>query len=108
MKKIFVVSLAFALTSCSAKLLTPSENDASRGASKFPGLTAAELVSGKAMYEQKCTLCHGAKKPTAKSEDGWRRVVPEMAGKSKRKGKGEISAADQELILKYLITMGRK
>jgi uncharacterized membrane protein len=108
MKKNIIIFSIIVLSSCSAKVLKPSETDASRGAAKFPGLTSADLALGHDLYMQKCTLCHPAVAPSSETEERWRKLVPGMAEKSKQNGKGEISAHDQDLILKYVVTMSTK
>jgi hypothetical protein len=107
MKKNVVILSVVLLTSCSAKLLRPTLADVDRGSAKFPGLTVAQLNEGKALFERKCTQCHPAKKPSSRDEVKWRQVVPAMAAKATKRGKEEISEADQDKILKYLITMSR-
>jgi cytochrome c5 len=107
MKKISIVLLLATLTACTAtKLLTPAQTDADRGAQKFKGYTLTDLNQGKTLFETKCTVCHSAKNPASRNEDKWREIVPKMAAKSKDRGKGEIDAQSQELIIKYLVTMG--
>jgi cytochrome c5 len=103
MKKVPVVVLLGLLVSCSAKVFVPSEADASKMAPKYPGTTVASLNSGKVLYESKCAQCHEAKKPTSKTEEQWRKLVPDMVGLAKKKGKQEVSSEEQELILRYLI-----
>jgi len=106
MKKATIILLFAALTACTAiKLLTPTQTDADRGTQKFKGYTLVDLNQGKSLFETKCTVCHKAKNPASKSEDEWKEIVPKMAARSKNRGKGEIDAQSQELILKYLITM---
>ena len=103
-----LILLSFALfVACAApKLLTPTQDDANRGAKEFQGFTLADLNSGKTLYESKCSACHGLKDPASRSEEKWKKIVPKMAAKSLKRGKGEIDAHSQDLIIKYLITMG--
>lgn len=105
MKRTIIILSAICLASCSAKLYAPSQADVDRGSSKFPGLTADELKHGKALFEQKCTVCHGNKNPTSWTEAQWRKIVPAMSEKGNKSGKTQISPADQDAILKYVITM---
>jgi hypothetical protein len=105
MKKTAIILSVVLFTAGCAKVLMPSQADADRGASKFPGLTVAQLDEGRTLFKQKCTQCHPAKKAASRDEEQWEKIVPQMAEKAKRKGKEEISSADQETILKYLITM---
>jgi len=106
MKKTLIIFSVVFLASCSSKLIRPSQSDVDKGATKFSGLSLAELNEGRAMCKQKCTQCHPAKSPSSRNEDEWRKIVPQMAAKAmKKKNKKKISDADQEIILKYLITM---
>jgi len=103
-KTIFILSVIF-LTSC-AKVLTPKQSDVQVGTAKFPGLTLAQLDEGRTLFKHRCTQCHLAKNPTSRDEEEWRDIVPKMAAKAEKKThKKKIPPADQELILKYLITM---
>jgi len=106
MKKAFIVFALF-VASCSPKIMTLTQADADRGATKFPGITVEELKRGKAVYDEKCTMCHGAKKASAFTEDQWRKIVPGMAKKANKDGTEHISSADQDVILKYVITMSK-
>lgn len=106
LKKVTIILSLAILASCSAKLVKPAQTDADRGSSKFPGLTVEQLHKGNELYNSKCTTCHPAKNPTSWTEEQWRNIVPNMASASKEHGKGEITAAEQDLILKYVITMG--
>lgn len=105
MKKLLYVIITLSLVGCvSAKLATPTQSDVDRVKSKFPDYTLAQLNQGKTLYEQNCGTCHDLKKPTSLSEEKWKVIVPEMVHKvNKRQVK--LSEQDQDLILKYLLTM---
>jgi cytochrome c len=108
MRKTFIVLSVIIFAACSPKVYVPSDTDAIRGSEKFPGVTVAELNEGKALYEQKCTICHQAMKLTSKTEEQWRKIVPDMAARYEKSGKGVISMAEQDKILKYILVMGSK
>lgn len=106
MYKIFLGFCVLALVSCSAKLLAPTQADADRGKAKYEGLTLASLNEGKELFQQNCSQCHGLKSPTSKTEEKWNKIVPIMVKKvNKKAGKEELDAAEEQLILKYLVTM---
>ncbi len=105
-KAILFLSVLF--VACSPKVFNITDADANRGEKKFPGLTVEDLKRGKAIHDEKCTVCHGAKKPSAFTEDQWRKIVPAMASKAQQSGTAPITGTDQDIILKYLITMGTK
>ncbi|HNM24006.1 MAG TPA: hypothetical protein PKL15_01200 [Saprospiraceae bacterium] len=91
------------ITACgTAKIATPKEADALRGAQKFPGYTLADLQKGHMLYKENCGKCHGLKSPRALDEAGWRKIVPPMAKKAK------IDAPTEDAILKYVVTMSGK
>lgn len=99
MKKILFLYSILLFWACSATVLKPTQSDADRGASKFPGMTLAELNEGKTLYEGNCGKCHELKKPAALDEAGWRKIVPVMAGEAKIDGRSE------QLVLQYVVTM---
>ena len=74
-----------------------------------PGLAAQadyDPTKAKALFEQRCSSCHGTSRPLSRTEspDGWRNIVMRMKGHSG----GRITDADAETIIKYLIeTRGR-
>jgi cytochrome c5 len=106
MYKIFLSFCVLALVSCSAKLLVPTQADADRGMTKYEGLSLTSLLEGKALFEQNCSKCHGLKSPTSRNEEKWNKIVPIMVKKvNKKAGKEELDAAEEQLILKYLVTM---
>ena len=106
MKKILVtLSIAF-LISCSHKITALTQADADRGATLFEGTTLATLAQGKALFEGNCSRCHPLKSPTSRKEEQWKKIVPRMVIKVNHKvGHEEIDASEEQLILRYLITM---
>jgi len=102
MKKYIVIAALF-LAACGTALKlalpAPSQADADRGATTFPGITVEDLNKGKTAYESNCKGCHDAFHPSKFSEEKWRKEVPKMAKKAK------IDAATEEQILKYVLTM---
>jgi mono/diheme cytochrome c family protein len=103
-----VVVAFIMLTACfSAKLATPSASDVARVSNKFPNYTLANLNAGKVLFEEHCALCHGLRNPTSRNEENWNKIVPRMVKKANRK-KVRIDEGQQELILKYLVTMSAR
>ncbi len=108
MKKItLALAVILLAAACSKKLSPPSQTDVDRGAKKFPGYTLAELNEGKSIYEANCNTCHDLKNPRSFSETEWNKLVPDMVTKVNHKAKQEVLSQDkQQLILKYVLTMG--
>lgn len=106
MKKLYVVAAVLVLSACSAKLITPTQADADRGAEKYPGVTLEELTKGKELFKEHCGSCHPYKNVTKGTEEQWNKVVPEMVQKVNKKAKQQVlGAAEQDLILKYTLVM---
>jgi len=84
----------------------PSQADVDRVQDKFPGYTLSQLNDGKLLYEMNCALCHDLMEPTSEPEDEWRRIVPDMVVKANWKNGNTLDAEGEELILRYVITMG--
>lgn len=63
-----------------------------------PAVSAVE--EGKALFEQKCSVCHGVDRATARAEtkEKWFAVIREMQGRKA----DWISDAEAEKILEYL------
>ncbi|MFL5728692.1 MAG: c-type cytochrome [Cytophagaceae bacterium] len=106
MKSKVVAALSlFFLASCAAvQLATPAQTDVNRVKTKYPDYTLAQLNDGKALYEKNCANCHALKNPSSRNEEEWKQIVPGMTKKANKKG-AAIDAAQQELILRYVITM---
>lgn len=44
-----------------------------------------EVVAGKAIFENKCTRCHGAKDIESYTQEDWDKILPRMITKAKLK-----------------------
>jgi mono/diheme cytochrome c family protein len=105
--KIIITAAVLFLASCATtvQLLSPGQADVDRVKAKYPDYTLAQLNQGKALYEQNCGNCHKLKNPSSEPEEEWNKIVPEMTKKANKKG-ANINAQQQDLILKYVVTMG--
>ncbi|PLX42755.1 MAG: hypothetical protein C0608_01430 [Deltaproteobacteria bacterium] len=61
---------------------------------------SASHGDAKALFEEKCGLCHSIDRPLAKNKDyeGWKRTVDRMA----KKNPGHISEEEAKTITEYL------
>jgi cytochrome c5 len=98
-KVFFILPIALILAACSGKLMKPTQTDADRIASAWPGTTLTELQEGKTLYKANCGKCHELHSPTTRGEDGWRKIVPIMAKKAR------VDAGTETKILKYLVAV---
>lgn len=96
-------ALLLVLFACSKSITSsvPVQSDLERAKVKWPEITLAELQQGQELYIANCGKCHSLKSPQSRNEAGWRKIVPPMAKKAK------INAQQEELILKYVITMSQ-
>jgi cytochrome c5 len=107
MKPFLLIIALTLLTACGVSLVVPTQADVDRVSGKYPDYSLTELREGKKIYEQHCSMCHKLQEPAAKTAAKWGRIVPEMSAKVNRKsGKEVINLKQQELVLRYLITMG--
>jgi len=107
MRKTLVYASLIIIAACSPKVVPISSSDVERGASKYAGTTLATLTEGKTLYEANCAACHPLKSPSSKDETGWNQIVPNMVQQvNKKEGKQVLDAQKEQLILKYLVTMG--
>ncbi len=105
---ILLYALLFLVSCASTKMvITPTNADVDRIAAKYPGYTLQQLDQGKTLFTTHCGNCHGLKNPASKSEEQWQKIVPRMAAKVNKKGE-VLNADGQELILRYLVTMGSR
>ncbi len=106
MKRIAILSLTVFVFACSGstKYLIPTQADADRVTSKYPGMTLDQLSEGHSLYKKNCKLCHGLKNPSNFNEAKLTKVVPGMVKMAKEKG-SQINDDQQALLLKYLVTM---
>lgn len=104
-RTVFVLILIF-LASCQVvKLAIPTEDDAKRGALKYPGYDLTTLQNDKILFLEKCTTCHGIQDPTRKSARTWPKIVTMMAKAARKKPDKVISESEQIAITRYLVTM---
>jgi hypothetical protein len=103
---LFIIGLTL-FAACGVTLVVPTQSDVDRVAGRYPDYSLTELREGKKIYEQHCDACHRLKDPGSRSVAKWGNIVPEMTTKVNRKaGREVIDANKQELLLRYLITMG--
>ena len=82
-----------------ARLPAVHQEDVTRGAERFPGLTQADLVEGRTLYAGKCGSCHVLPAPASRAPTEWAEHVALM--------KRRAHLDDRQLLLidRYLITM---
>ncbi len=102
-----IICLLLTVGCASYKAVMPTQADVDRMAATYPNLDLAELNQGKMLFEKNCGNCHGLKNPAKKDAEGWGKTVPRMAAKMKKKGE-VLTQKDQELIIRFLVTMGAK
>jgi cytochrome c5 len=98
---IALAAAAAALAGCGGSLPTVSDGDAARVQERWPGVTAAELNQGRALYADRCGVCHLPVPPTQFTPEEWPARVDAM---TERAG---ITPAEAEAVQRYVITMAK-
>ncbi|MEO9257109.1 MAG: hypothetical protein ABI207_01935 [Crocinitomicaceae bacterium] len=99
MKKIALyISVGFVIAACSPSFIIPTQADADRVQTQFPGATVASLAEGKTLMENNCAKCHHLMKPKSQTEEQWNHIVPIMAKKAK------LNSEDEAKVLQYILT----
>jgi hypothetical protein len=99
-----VVTLLALLTGagCAATLPAPSAADATRASLQWPGTTVEALARGREAYLDHCTSCHAPFRPDAQPAHAWRKIVEEMATRSK------LDRRSTEDVIRYLVATARR
>jgi cytochrome c5 len=97
-----VVAAALATGACATSLPPPSEADATRAATQWPGTTLETLSRGRMTYLDHCTSCHAAYRPDTKPAAAWRKIVQKMATRSK------LDHQSTEDVVRYLVSSSRR
>jgi cytochrome c5 len=93
-----VCSISFFTFCCSTKYLIPSQVDVPIAQSHWASTTLDDLTKGYNIYADKCTDCHGLKKPQKFTEDEWNtNLMPSMGKKAK------LNPDEYQLVLRYIL-----
>lgn len=99
MKKLALyISVGCIIAACSPSFIIPTQADADRVQTQFPGATVASLSEGKTLMENNCAKCHHLVKPKSRTEEEWNHIVPIMAKKAK------LSSEEETKVLQYILT----
>jgi mono/diheme cytochrome c family protein len=95
----FTLSLLVIAAGCSK---TEAPKQEAPPAASAPAAPAASTADGKALFDQKCSVCHGLDRATARAEskEKWAEIVKTMQGKKA----DWISDAEAQKIVDYLAT----
>ncbi len=105
MKKITIIASTLLLVACGgAKIITISQADADRAATKYPGITTEQLAEGQKLYAANCAKCHTLFAPGKFGEKRWIHEIDEMSGKDY----ANIDAKTKESISKYILTFAKQ
>jgi len=103
MKKYFYLFSAVLLSACAAKISAPSEAQVKEASKYYAGITISDLNDSKALYENSCGSCHPLKKPSSRTEEQWRSIMPKMVVKANKKGYG-IDKVKEDKLLAYVLS----
>lgn len=89
-KRILFVAL-LGLAACTPKTAEITEKPVS---SEFP---SEDIAQGSALYQEHCGKCHKHKVVTDYNQEQWKKIVPNMAAKSK------LDAAQENKVLQFVL-----
>ena len=95
--------LAMAVGACSG-LPEPQPADAAWASQRWPDMSLQRLKLGRELYANKCSGCHVLKSPESVAPEAWAAQVADM----RTKMGSELGADEAELIVRYLVTAGRR
>jgi cbb3-type cytochrome oxidase cytochrome c subunit len=90
--------LVFILAGCVAALPVITEKQYDKISNRWPGTTLPAVNKGRQLYIDKCAGCHSLHSPYKLTDDEWKKAINEMGLKA------NLTDAEKELILKYLLT----
>lgn len=105
MKRTITLSLFAALIgfACGVKKSTNtsvntgfSAEQVKQAETRFPGITSAELVEGKKLYESRCSSCHELPHAERMSQSRWAHEYASM------KGKAQLNFVEDRLVNAYV------
>lgn len=106
-KSLLIAFSTVIVIACSTvKTIEMDQSTIERVKTVYPTLSLEDLNKGKKLYETKCSLCHGLDKPSNRTADKWKHIVPEMVEMANKKSE-VIASNEADLILKYLVTMSK-
>ena len=106
-KSLLIAFSTVVVIACSTvKTIEMDQSTIERVKKVYPTLSLEDLNKGKKLYETKCSLCHGLDKPSNRTADKWKHIVPEMVQIANKKSE-VIASNEADLILKYLVTMSK-
>jgi mono/diheme cytochrome c family protein len=103
MRRAWAAVLASALIGCTG-LPEPQPADAAWASQRWPDMSLERLKLGRQLYADKCSGCHVLKSPQSVAPEAWAGQVADM----RTKMGSELSADEAELIVRYLVTAGRR
>ena len=78
--------------------LEPIESDVAIANAHWQGTTLDNLTQGYSIYSDKCSDCHGTKKPDSYTVDEWNSILPKMGRKAK------LDSTQYKLVFRYILT----
>lgn len=94
--------IVIAMFSCSGSLPDPTPDQIEWASKRWPQTDMSTLQSGKRIYTDKCSGCHGVKNPAHYTAIQWESIMVKMGKKAK------LKTEEFEVISRYLITLSKK
>jgi len=91
--------LLIGLTACATMVPEPTPAQLEIAQNRWPTATLAELTEGRRIFVNQCSGCHNLPPPSELTPAEWPATIQEMGAEY-----AKISAADIELITKYVVS----
>lgn len=91
-----LLSLIILVNGCGSSIPFPMESDLPVIQFRWNNSTVKELQFGRNIYIDKCSGCHGLKKPSAYTMTEWDTIIAIMSPR------GKLTTGESELVRKYL------
>ncbi|HXB11321.1 MAG TPA: hypothetical protein VNZ45_05000 [Bacteroidia bacterium] len=78
--------------------LMPTESDVAIAGTHWQGTTIDNLNQGYSIFDDKCTDCHGVKKPQDFTVEEWNSIMPKMGRKAK------LDSTQYNMVFRYILT----
>jgi hypothetical protein len=78
--------------------LAPVASEVAIAQAHWQGITLDNLNQGYSIFDDKCTDCHGVKKPQDFTADEWNSIMPKMGRKAK------LDSTQYALVFHYILT----
>lgn len=90
------------LGACASAVPAPTEAQATRAQSRYPGVTVDGLTKGRALFVARCSTCHSLPVPASRPAAAWPSEVSRMAAHAR------LDEAERALVEAYVVSVAEE